>query len=163
MDIFETIKNRFSVRKYQARAVPDEDLSRILEAGRLAPSAHNSQNYKIVIVRDEKSKQKLSNITNMPFVAQAPIVLVGIAIDPSSGYYPVDMAIIFDHISLSATSLGLGSCWIGSIKDEARIREVVKAPKDSKALIIMPLGYSDQKSLPKKRKSFEEIFSEEKY
>lgn len=163
MNIFETIKNRYSVRKYQDKPVSDSDLNKILESARLAPSAHNSQNYKIVIVKDSSVKDKLAQITKMPFVAQAPVVLVGIAPDPTSEYWPVDMAIIFDHICLSAVELGLGTCWVGSVADEAQIREAVKAPEGTVARIVMPLGYPDHKAMPKARKDTGEIFSKETY
>jgi len=163
MDIFETIKNRYSVRKYQDKLISDGDLNKLLEAGRLAPSAHNSQNYKIVIVKDQSQRAQLAEITKMPFVAQAPVVLVGVTPDPTSEYWPIDMAIIFDHISLAAVELGLGTCWVGSIKDEAKIRRVVGAPTGAKARIIMPLGYPDHKPMPKNRKKVDEIFFKEKY
>lgn len=163
MDVLELIKSRYSVRKYKSKSIADAELNKILEAARMAPSAHNSQNYKIVVVGNQKKKDLLAQITKMPFVAQAPIVLVGIALDPSSEYWPVDMAIFFDHISLSAVELGLGSCWIGSVKDEAKIRDVVSAPQNSKAMIVMPLGYPDHSPLPKTRKSFKQLYSFEKF
>jgi nitroreductase len=163
MDVIKTIGARYSVRKYKKKDIPDGDLDKILQAARLAPSAHNLQNYKIVIVKDQKKKDLLAQITGMVFVSQAPVVLVGIAPDSSSGYWPVDMAIIFDHIALSAVGLGLGTCWIGSIKDETKIRDIVSAPQDSKAMIVMPLGYPDHKALPKTRKSFEQLYSFEEF
>lgn len=163
MNIFEVISNRFSVRKYQDKMISDNDLNKILEAACLAPSAHNSQNYKIIVVEEQTTKDKLAEITKMPFVAQAPVVLVGISPDPSSEYWPVDMAIVFDHISLAAVELGLGTCWVGSVADEDKIREAVNAPEDSVARIVMPIGYPDQKPFPKKRKDFDQIFVKEKY
>jgi len=161
MDIFEIIKSRFSVRKYKQKDISDDDLNKVLEAARLAPSAHNSQNYKIVIVRNKTAKNKLAEITKMSFVAQAPVVLVGITPDPLNEYWPIDMAIVFDHISLAAVELGLGTCWIGSIKDEAKIREVINAPPKAEARIVMPLGYPAQKPLPKQRKEFDQIYFKE--
>jgi len=163
MDIFETIKNRYSVRKYQDKPVSDSDLDKILESARLAPSAHNSQNCKVVIVKDDLVKDKLAQITKMPFVAKAPVVLVGVTPDPTSEYWPVDMAIVFDHISLAAVGLGLGTCWVGSVADEAKIREAVEAPEGTIARIVMPLGYPDHKAMPKVRKDTEQIFSKEVY
>lgn len=163
MDIFETIKDRYSVRKYQDKSIPEKDLNQILEAGRLAPSAYNSQNYRIIAVKDKVAKEQLADITKMPFVSQAPVVLVGVAPDPSNEYWQVDMAIVFDHISLTAVELGLGTCWVGTVKDEAKIRQIVNAPNDSEARIVMPLGYPDHKAMPKSRKKFSQIYSDEKY
>ena len=163
MNVFELIKSRYSVRKYKKKDIPNADLDKILETARMAPSAHNSQNYKIVVVKDQEKKDLLAQITKMSFIAQAPVILVGIALDPSSEYWPVDMAIFFDHVSLAAVELGLGTCWVGSIKDEIKIRKIIDAPQSSKAMIVMPLGYPDHKALPKTRKSFEQLYSFEKF
>lgn len=163
MDLADVIKSRYSVRKYKNQDIPQDKLDAILKLAQLAPSAHNSQNYKIIIVKDQSKKDRLAEVTKMPFVAQAPVVMVGISPDPSSEYWSVDMAIIFDHISLAAVDSGLGTCWVGSVKDEAKIREIVGAPEGTKARIVMPIGYPDHKPFPKKRKNFDQVFFIERY
>ena len=56
MEVFEAIKNRRSVRNYKAEPVPEEKLKKVLEAARLAPSAHNAQEWKFVVVKDAKKR-----------------------------------------------------------------------------------------------------------
>jgi nitroreductase len=156
MDIFEVIEKRRSVRKYEGRDIADDDLRKILEAARLAPSAYNAQEYKIFVVKEKQKKEVLASAVAQPFIAQAPVILAGIALNPDRKYYAIDIAIAFDHISLSATALGIGSCWIGAFGNE-QIKEIIGAPENSKVVILMPLGYPADKPIPKMRKSFDEL------
>ena len=76
MDVFEAIKKRESVREYLPKPVEDEKIIKILEAGRLAPSASNRQEWRYVVVRDEETRRKLMRAANnQNFVAEAPVVI----------------------------------------------------------------------------------------
>ena len=82
MDIYETIRNRRSVRAYLDKALPEEVLTRILSAARLAPSANNWQEWRFVVVRDAKTRKEISAMAgNQAFIAEAPVVLVCCGID----------------------------------------------------------------------------------
>ncbi|MFQ6097645.1 MAG: nitroreductase family protein, partial [Armatimonadota bacterium] len=59
MTVFEAIQQRYSVRKYEDRPVEDDKLQRIMEAARLAPSARNRQEWRYVVVRDERRRELL--------------------------------------------------------------------------------------------------------
>src|SRR3989344_5384637 len=109
MDIYETIKTRRSVRSYRDKPVDDPTLVKILEAARLAPSAHNSQEYKLVVVTDPEQKKAVSRAcSGLKFINEAPVVIAAVALNPEyaleSGF-PVcamDAAIALDHITLAA-------------------------------------------------------------
>lgn len=73
MDFLELCKNRYSVRKFSGRTVEDEKLEKILEAGRLAPTAKNSQSQRIFVLKTESSLQKIYEATPMAY--NAPVVL----------------------------------------------------------------------------------------
>ena len=156
MDVFEAIEKRRSVRKYEDREIAEADLRKILEAARLAPSAHNAQDYKIIIVKEKQKKEALAQAAAQPFIAPAPVILIGLALDPTSKYHAIDVAIAFDHISLSATALGIGCCWIGAF-GHREVEKVIGAPESAKVVILMPLGYAADKPIPKMRKKFEEL------
>ena len=75
MDTAEAIKSRRSIRNYQDRPLERELLMRVLEAGRLAPSARNLQEWKFIVVSDPKKRQELSGAARgQTFMAQAPVV-----------------------------------------------------------------------------------------
>ncbi|HUW71640.1 MAG TPA: nitroreductase family protein [Candidatus Humimicrobiaceae bacterium] len=168
MNVAEAIKNRYSCRSYKTEPVPEEKLKKILEAARLAPSAHNKQEWKFIVVRDVKKRAEVAEAVGQSFIAEAPIIIVAVATAPerlmSSGNlaYAIDLAIAVEHIALQATEEGLGTCWIGAFSQE-KVKKVLKIPEEYKVVVLMPLGYSAEKGKIKSRKSLEEIISYDKF
>ena len=74
MDFIELSKKRYSVRKFSSQKIEDEKLEKILEAGRLAPTAKNSQSHKIFIIKSKDALEKIYNATPMSY--HAPVVLM---------------------------------------------------------------------------------------
>ncbi len=169
MNVIEAIKARRSVRSYQERAVESEKIEQILEAARLAPSAHNRQNWKFVVVQDAGTRQALAKACNdQAFIGQAPVVIGACSTDPervmASGQptSAVDLAIAVDHMSLAAVELGLGSCWIGAF-DAPAVGKVLGVPDGAVVVHVLPLGYPAKTSSPRPRKSASEIICNEKF
>ncbi|MEO0083574.1 MAG: nitroreductase family protein [candidate division WOR-3 bacterium] len=167
MEFYDVIKQRCSVRAYKPTPIDDNVLERILEAGRLAPSAKNIQPWKFIVVKDPKIKQELVvACRNQEFIAQAPIVICAVALEKIAwgrmgGYwssYPVDVAIALEHIILAATNEGLGTCWIGAY-DESAVKKILNIPDDVKVIALTPLGYPAQETSPRPRKPLSEITS----
>lgn len=162
MDVFETIKNRRSVRGYKPNPVPDEKLEKILESARLAPSAYNAQDWRFIVIKDLKIREKLARAVNKDFIAQAPIVIAGVSLDPQRimpsevPNYAVDLAIAVDHMTLVATREGLGTCWIGAFPQED-VKKILEIPKKYKVVALISLGFAADEPRPKIRKSLEEI------
>ncbi len=165
MDVFEAIEKRRSVRVCQNKPVAEEKLRKILEAARLAPSARNSQAYKLVVVKNEKIRKKIaSEATSESFIGGAPVIIVALALDPEyimpGGVpaYPVDIAIAVDHITLAAVEEGLGSCWIGAFHQK-RIKEILSIPERYRVVVLLSLGYPADSPREKSRKSLKDIVS----
>lgn len=171
MDVQEAIKARRSIRKYSSQEIPEEKLTRVLEAMRLAPSAKNLQPWKFIIVNDDEIKKKLiPACRGQAFVAEAPVIIVGCALLNEAwgglgGYmssYPVDLAIALDHLTLAAIEEGLGTCWIGAF-DESEVKKILEVPDEVKVVALIPLGYPDKKPVPRPRKKLAEIICYNKY
>lgn len=169
MNVKKAIKNRYSVRSYKDKEIPQEKLELVLEAGRLAPSGHNSQEWKFIVVTDEDTRQKLARAAKgQDFVAEAPVVIAAVGTDPdhimSCGVpaYAVDVAIAVDHMTLQATEVGLGTCWIGAF-DQKEVKNVISMPEDCKVVALLPLGYPESKPGKKSRKDFEQVISFEEF
>jgi len=169
MDVLEAIKKRISVRVYQDKPIPEEKLRKILEAARLAPSARNSQNYQLIVVKDEKIIKELADgDTSEPFIYTAPVVIVAVALKPEyimpGGIpaYPVDIAIAIDHITLVAVKEGLGSCWIGGFNQE-RVKEILAIPEKYRVVVLLSLGYPAENPDRKARKPLREITSYDRF
>ncbi len=162
MEFDKVIKTRRSIRKYKGTPVPRESLMKILEAARIAPSAAHRQPWHFVVVEDKETIEKLAGRSK--WAAEAPAMIVGLA-DPvaSPNWYLNDMGIAFEHIVLTATSLGLGTCWMGQTKRDAEVKEILGIPDELKVIALTPLGEPDEIKEPKERKSLEEIVSWGKY
>lgn len=163
MEFYDVIRRRRSVRKYKKDEVEEEKLERILDSARLAPSAANVQPWVFYVVRDERLKSRLKSAYGQEWFYTAPLIIVGCANAESAwkrgdgkSYADVDFAIAFEHIILSATAEGLGTCWIGAFDPDV-VRRVLGLPKELEPVAMTPLGYPDETPDPKPRKALEEI------
>ena len=167
--VLEAIKKRQSVRSYQDKKIPEEIIQYILEAGRLAPSAKNGQPWKFIVVKDKNLKEKLvPACKSQKFVGEAPVVIVGCATNPNYKMgngeysYALHLAIAMDHMSLEATSLGLGTCWIGAFYQD-QVKEVVDVPEEVRVVALMSVGYPKELGVKRGRKPLSEIICYDKY
>lgn len=136
----EAIRSRRSVRSYRPDPVPDEVLSRLLEAARLAPSAMNYQPWRFIVVRSQEKRDRIARSGAFGrFLSQAPVAIVACG-DKGSKYHVYDTCIALEHIVLAATSEGLGSCWIVSY-DEETVKGLLKIPDGFRVVAIVSLGY----------------------
>jgi len=167
--VLEAIKKRQSVRSYLDKEIPEDVLQKVLEAGRLAPSANNKQNCKFIVVKDEDLRKKLvPACKNQKFIGEAPVVIAGCATNPEymmtcgEHSYSIDLAIALDHISLEAASLGLGTCWIGAFYQD-QVKEILGVPEDVRIVSLMLLGYPEELGTKTGRKPLSEIICYNKY
>jgi len=163
MEYLDLIKERHSVREYKDDNVEEEKLNKILEAALIAPTAHNMQAFKIVVIRTKDHEDKLKKIYPKSFFTQAPIVLGVFSIKQNSwirkdgrNYGDVDAAIVMDHIILAATALGLGTCWIANF-DSVAASELTMLGEGYEPIAFTPIGYFQAKDFKKIRKTLEEI------
>ena len=171
MDVMEAIRTRRSVRGYEDRPVEDEKLAAVLEAGRLAPSAKNLQEWRFVVVRDAETRKKLMVAAkDQSFVGEAPVVIACCAETDnhvmSCGQlcYPIDVAISIDHMTLKATEEGLGTCWIGAFYED-QAKAVLGIPDEIRVVELLALGYPKygETGRPKSRLAMNEIVHWEKW
>lgn len=172
MNVYDAIRIRKSVRSFQKKEVPDEVLYRILSAARLAPSARNRQEWRFVIVKNPETRRKLAEAAKKQmFIAEAPIVIACCAEAEDLNYvmtcgqlaYPIDLAIIIDHITIIAAAEGLGTCWIGAFYEE-EVKKILNIPEKKRVVQLLPLGYpTDISIVEKNRLPLEKIVKYEKW
>jgi len=172
MNVEEAIKTRRSIRKYRQKAVPEEFILKVIEAGRLAPSGNNAQPARYIIIESEKVKQELkeNKIFKQAFVYTAPALIVCCGdsesypkskIDPGlDDPFPIravrDVAIAAENMVLQATELGLGTCYIGWT-DKPKIKNLLNIPDDYVVPFVITLGYPDEKPSETSRKKMGDI------
>ena len=163
MDFFETVANRHSCRSFDSKPVEDARLRKILEACNSAPSAHNSQAYKIFVVKDKTRRIALAAAClGQVFVSAAPVVLVfchekKAGLMQRGGVFPIqDATIAASYCQLAATAQGLGSVWVGAFSPSL-VRKIVGAPDDLEPLAVIPIGYAKGALRKTPRKKLEEL------
>lgn len=164
--IIEEIVKRRSVRRYLPDPVEEEKLERIMEAGRLAPTARNAQQWKIIIIDDPAIKREVVETASphQTFLTHAPVLLAACGLNTDyvmkCGHpaYIIDLAIILDHISLQAVREGLGTCWIGSFYQEG-VKKILGIPEQIEVVELMSLGYAAVEPHPTARKPLNEFYS----
>jgi len=168
MEFTELIHNRESIRNYDPdRPVPRHILEKILEAGRLAPSAKNFQPWKFLVISSSPLIEKVKECYRRDWIRDAPHILVLIGLRNEAwirgydGYNSVetDVSIAMTHLILAAENEGVGACWIAAY-DPSLLKEVINPGENQQIYAMTPLGYPKpgfQKTLVKKRKSLEDI------
>ena len=167
MDLLKLMGDRYSCRRYSTEAVKEEDILKILEAAKIAPTAHNEQPQRIYVVKSEEGKAKL--MKDFKFDFKAPCYLVcGYNLDEvwrndldgdrESG--DIDVSIVITHMMLMTDELGLGACWIGRITPEL-VKKNLNIPENVKVVAVLSLGYHREDDRPSKlhtiRRSNEEL------
>ena len=160
MEFEKVIEKRRSIRKYKDTPVPKEQLIKILEAARIAPSASHRQPWHFIVVEDKEKIRKLAKSK----WAEAPAMIVGLAdTEASPNWCSNDLGIAIEHMVLEATNLGLGTCWMGQTGREDLIRELLDIPDKFRPVAVVPIGVPDETPSPKERKSLDDIVSWEKF
>ena len=147
MDFAQVIKDRYSCKKYDGKPVTAEQLSSILEAGRLAPTSKNLQEQHIYVVQSAEGLAKIDKLT--PCRYGAPTVLV-VAFNKDSVFtYPggkhssgaEDASIVATHQMLAATNAAEHSCWITFFDPDATAK-ALGMPENEEVSIMTTFGYS---------------------
>lgn len=170
MDFFETIKNRYSCRKYKENAPSHDLIERVLEAVRIAPSAANKQPHRFIVVTDPKMRRALFEAYEREWFVSAPVIIVACGL-PQEGYHRpfdgqnytwVDVGIAFDHLTLAAAALGLGTCWVGAFKKE-QVKALLGIPQEADVVAMTPLGFPDDTNPRRPRKDLSQLLYWEKW
>ena len=170
MSFLELAKQRRSVRAYKQDTVEDAKLNQVLEAAQIAPTAANRQPFRLIVVHTAGKETELARINSRPMFVQAPLLIFAVAV-PAEGwvhkdgknYSDVDVAIMVDHLTLAATELGLGTCWMAAV-DRAAVREILHLPPEVEPIVVTPLGYpAPEISRERKRKPLTELVKYERW
>lgn len=179
MDFYEVIKKRQSVRVYKSDPIPDNVLTRVLEAFRAAPSWANTQPWELVLVTESEIKKQLQqtlseNNPAISAIADAPVLVCAVGITGRSGCYKgkpmtdrgdwvmFDMGIAAEHLALAAAAEGLGTVHVG-LFDFQKAGEILDLPENRTVIELIPLGYSDYTPREVPRKPLQDFVFKNKY
>ncbi len=168
MSFHKLVAGRESIRSYDpARPVKEEVLNRILEVGRLAPSAANHQPWRFLLISSKEGLERVRKCYSREWFQEAPHVLAVLGciddawVRSKDGYNSLetDLTIAMDHLILAAESEGVATCWIAAF-DRDILYDALSVKNNERIYAITPLGYPKRgfkKKGAKQRKSLEEI------
>ena len=142
---------RYSVRHFTDTPVEQEKIDKIIMAGRVAPTAVNSQPQMIYVVQSPEVMAKLNVVS--PCIYGAPQCIVACYNDDTvckrgdDNYGDIDVTIVLTHMMLQATELGVGTCLVG-MYDEAKLRDALALPANIHPMLLMPFGYAADDAVP---------------
>lgn len=149
--LYELLKSRRSIRKFQDKEVEKDKLDIILKSALLAPSSRSRRPWEFIVVTDKELLKKLSKARehSSSFIENAPLGIVVIADPEICDVWIEDASIASIIIQLSAQSLGLGSCWIqirerfhsGDLKAEDYVKDVLGIPSKYSVECMIAVGY----------------------
>jgi len=170
--LFELLKNRRSIRKYQPKAVEQEKIEIITKAALMSPASKRSNPWEFIVVQDKETLQKLSESRphGSQFLSDSPLGIVVIADTTKSDVWFEDASIAATIIQLQAQYLGLGSCWIqiykrmksDEISTEDYIRQLLNIPDHFAVLSIISMGYpaEERKPFDEEKLAYDKIHNE---
>jgi len=178
--MIKEILTRKSTRKYKDTPVSDEQIMKIIESARLAPSGSNTQPWNFIIIRSKKTREKLATASGgQMWMTTAPVYIVCVAdircrvkegevhLDEWSDLRELkavirDTSIAITHLLLGAEHIKLASCWVAMFVQED-IRPILGIPEDKYVMGIVTIGYSDEERRPTPRNEIESMVRYEKW
>ncbi len=152
MNVGNAILHRRSIRKFSSKPIPQDDLIKILEAARWAPTATNRQKTRFIVVTDENLLKEIANNSKIVFFRQRHAAqcssMIVVCIDSDSWIEEVGAAI--QNILLMAIELGIGTCWIGAF-NRSTVRKLLSVPNSYKIIALILLGYYSEQPDPPPR------------
>jgi len=168
MEFLELAKNRYSERNFASKPIEEEKLYKILEAGRIAPTACNYQPQRFYVL---KSKEALAKAAGLTYTYNAPVVILVCYLaaeawhNPRDGFCSGDMdaSIAASSMMFEAEDLGVHSIWLRGF-DAGKVQEAFDLPEGTVPSLMLALGYPDENAKPHKlhgqRETMEEFVVE---
>ena len=140
-----------------------ERVERILQAGRLAPSAKNRQEWRFIVVNRHDLREKLASASFGAEQIETASVVVAVCttnVDyrmPNGQLsFPVDLGIAAAFMMLQATHDGVESCAMTTF-DEQEVQDLLSIPHAMRVVVMLAFGYTDQQLPPQGRKPLPDI------
>jgi len=156
MDVYKTILSRRSIRRFKQKQISFEILKKLVNTGRLAPSAANLQPIEYFVVNDKNLCSEIFETIGWagyikpkwtPGLQERPVAYIIMLIkNAENKWYLRDVSLASENILLAAEELGIGSCILCNI-DRDKIRQILKIPEKILIDSVIALGYKDEKSV----------------
>lgn len=164
MDIFDAIKLRSSVREFTDKPIPKDLIEKIVDCGRLAPTARKEEPWEFVAVTDKKTLAAMADITDHgKFIKGAACAIVTFC--KNTKYYLEDGCAAVENMLIAASGLGIGACWVAGDKKPyaSNVTVLLSVPAEYKLINIIALGYPQHKVEPQEKRPIKDVLHWEKF
>jgi len=160
--MLEEIRTRRSIRRFTPDEIDDQTINQIIEMGAWAPSGHNNQPWKLVIIRDQDLKKEVSLQSKYSLVIQSAPVCIAVFLDHSQGYDRVKdiqaTGAFIQNMLLTIHDLGLGGVWMGEIlKNRESVEGILGVPESCELMAVVALGHPGETKGPGSRKPIDKF------
>lgn len=167
MELSKAILTRRSVRSFRQDNIPDDMIRELIRAAIYAPSAGNCQPWHFYVVKDFCVRKRVyDEVCRQEFLTEAPVLII-VCIDRNESadrygergetlYNIQNTAAAVQNILLSATDMGLGSCWCGDF-DDWSLQKILQMDSGRIPVAIVAVGYASFEPSAPKRKSIDEV------
>lgn len=166
MEFFEVLQNRYSYRgPYTDAPIPREDLLKIAEAGRIAPSGKNAQTTSFVLIDDPEILQQLGEMIERPASLKTAKAAIALVARPDRAFFGhtfhvEDFSAAAQNMLLAITALGYASVWVqGGLmlnRIDEKINEMLNVPAGQSVQVLLPIGVPAEKGAVPAKKPLEE-------
>jgi len=164
MDAMDALMKRRSVRSFTATPVPVKIIEKIVDAGRLAPTARNVQPWEFVVVTNPDTRRAIAQLaTTGPFIADAPLCVAVFCTDTK--YWLEDGCAATENIIIAARAHGLGHCWVAGDKKPyaAAVSELLGVPAGYRLISLIAVGYPKEEPPPVQKRPLKDVLHWEKF
>ena len=167
MDVFDAIMGRRSIRQFTDDPIGKEQLKRLLEAARWAPSGGNQQNWRFVVVTSPSQKELIRKFAPGIFAMPAAFIVICADKEPDANpwkeaLYVADCSIAAQNIMLAAYEMGIGTCVALSYAKVA-IAEILDLPENVEPMLVVTLGHPAEDPEPPPRLELNEMAFTDEY
>ena len=156
MNVYDAIMKRRTIRKFEQKAVSEDNLVKLVDCARVAAYGANVQPLKFMIVNDSETLQKIYPMTKWagyltdgaPKENERPMAYIAVLGDSSiksNKMYEVEAGAAVTTMMLEAVEMGLGTCWLGAIQRD-EIKKLLKLDENLDVVYLLAVGYPKQES-----------------
>lgn len=168
MGLLPAITSRWSATRFLPhKPLSNHHVERILQAGRLAPSAKNRQEWRFIVVSRSDLRDKLAaaafreeQIVTAPVIIALCTTNIDYRMPNGQFSHPVDLSIASAFMMLQAAHEGIGSCAVTTF-DEREVQDLLSVPHAMRVVMMLAFGYADQPPPPRTRKPLADIVAYE--
>jgi nitroreductase len=147
MTILEILGKRRSIRRFKPDSIPEDILLKILQAGQMAPSACNKQNWQFIVIDADHIKMKLVDMGAAIFVKKAPIGILVLYDNRTQNVeykdYIQSAAAAIQNMLITASEFGIGACWVCHLPPKRQLRKLFNIPWHFDPIAYIPMGYAN--------------------